>query len=129
MTSAFNQRTTKRDSATIYVPHRGDIVWLDFDPQAGHEQAGRRPAIVLSHRDYNSRTRLAIICPITSQYKPYPFIVPLPEHTLPKPSYVLADQVKSLDWSKRNIALITHAPRVALEQITAFAVGIVQGLG
>ena len=61
-----------------YVPHRGDVVWIDFDPQAGREQAGRRPAIILSDKKYNARSELVVLCPITSQLKPYPFLVPLP---------------------------------------------------
>ena len=110
-----------------YIPHRGDIVWLDFDPQAGREQAGRRPAFVLSDRKYNERSELMLLCPITSQYKPYPFVVALPETLLPKPSYVLSDQVKSLDWTKRNVAFITKAPADSLAQVTVFASGIVEG--
>lgn len=110
-----------------YVPHRGDIVWIDFDPQAGREQAGRRPAFVLSDRRYNERSELLVLCPITSQYKPYPFVVALPETLLPKPSYVLADQVKSFDWTKRNVAFITTAPIEAIRAVTVFAKGIIEG--
>ncbi len=113
--------------ASSYVPHRGDIVWIDFDPQAGHEQSGRRPAFILSDKEYNRRASLVIICPITSQLKPYPFVVALPPTLLPKASYVLADQVKSLDWRQRNTAFITKAPIAAIEDVTQFAVGIVQG--
>lgn len=112
---------------TSYIPHRGDLVWIDFDPQAGREQAGRRPAIILSDKKYNARSELVILCPITSQLKPYPFIVALPPNILPKPSYALADQVKSLDWTKRNVSFIAKAPAKAVEEITALSVGIVQG--
>jgi mRNA interferase MazF len=112
---------------STYVPHRGDVVWIDFDPQAGHEQAGRRPAIILSDREYNRRSSLVILCPITSQLKPYPFIVALPPTLLPKESYVLADQVKSMDWRQRNTSFITKAPITVVEEVTQFVTGIVQG--
>jgi mRNA interferase MazF len=82
-----------------YVPNAGDIVWLSFDPQAGHEQAGHRPAVVLSPSAYNAKTSLMICCPMTSQIKNYPFEVRIAGAS---PSAVLADQVKSLDWRKRG---------------------------
>ncbi len=110
-----------------YVPHRGDVVWIDFDPQAGHEQAGRRPALILSDKKYNARSSLVVLCPITSQLKPYPFVVALPPTLLPKASYVLADQVKSLDWRQRNASFIIKAPTNAVDEVTLFAVGIAQG--
>ena len=113
--------------SAAYVPARGDVVWIDFDPQAGHEQAGRRPALILSDKKYNARSSLVVLCPITSQQKPYPFVVALPPTLLPKASYVLADQVKSLDWRQRNASLIVKAPTNAVDEVTLFAVGIVQG--
>ena len=82
-----------------YVPDAGHIVWLSFDPQAGHEQAGHRPAVVLSPSAYNAKTSLMICCPMTSQIKNYPFEVRIAGAS---PSAVLADQVKSLDWRKRG---------------------------
>jgi mRNA interferase MazF len=82
-----------------YVPDAGDIVWLSFDRQAGHEQAGRRPAVVLSPSAYNAKTSLMICCPMTSQIKNYPFEVRIAG---PSSSAVLADQVKSFDWRKRG---------------------------
>lgn len=82
-----------------YVPDAGDIVWLDFVPQAGHEQSGHRPALVLSPAAYNARTRLMLCCPMTTKVKGYPFEVILAGR---KPSAVLADQVKSLDWKARR---------------------------
>jgi mRNA interferase MazF len=85
--------------ARSYVPDAGDIVWLSFDPQAGHEQAGHRPAVVLSPSAYNAKTSLMICCPMTSQIKNYPFEVRIAGAN---PSAVLADQVKSLDWRKRG---------------------------
>jgi mRNA interferase MazF len=84
-----------------YIPARGDIIWLTFNPQAGHEQAGRRPALVLSPSEYNEKVWLAILCPITSQIKGYPFEVEIPDG-LPVTGVVLADQGKSLDWKARQ---------------------------
>jgi mRNA interferase MazF len=92
-----------------YVPQRGDAVWITLNPQAGHEQAGRRPAVVLSPQAYNSRVGLAILCPVTSRIKGYPFEVPLPAG-LPLTGAILADQVKSLDWRARNAELICALP-------------------
>ena len=82
-----------------YVPEAGDVVWLQFDPQAGHEQAGHRPALVLSPARYNAIRGMMICCPMTTQIKNYPFEVVIAG---PSPSAVLADQVKSLDWRKRR---------------------------
>jgi mRNA interferase MazF len=93
-------------SSSAYCP---EIVWLDFDPQAGREQAGRRPAYVLSPRKYNQRTGLALVCPITSQVKGYPFEVRLPEGLAVKGA-ILADHVKSLSWMARNAAYICSSP-------------------
>jgi mRNA interferase MazF len=82
-----------------YVPDAGDVVWLTFDPQAGHEQAGRRPALALSPAAYNAKTSLVVCCPMTTQIKNYPFEVVIAGTPA---SAVLADQVKSLDWRKRR---------------------------
>ena len=84
-----------------YCPKRGDIVWLAFSPQAGHEQAGHRPALVLSPEAYNRKVGLALFCPITSQVKGYPFEVQVPSGCAVA-GVVLADQVKSLDWRARR---------------------------
>lgn len=84
-----------------YVPDRGDVVWLQFTPQAGHEQVGHRPALVLSPASYNRRSGLMLCCPITSRVKGYPFEVALGEGQ-PLGGVVLADQVKSLDWKARQ---------------------------
>ncbi len=92
-----------------YVPDRGDLVWLRFDPQAGREQAGHRPALILSPRAYNERTRLALMCPVTGQVKGYPFEVLLPPG-FPVSGAILADQVKSLDWRARRARLAGKAP-------------------
>ena len=84
-----------------YVPERGDVVWITFNPQAGHEQVGRRPALVLSPKAYNGKVGLALLCPVTSQVKGYPFEVGIPEG-LPVSGVILSDQVKSLDWRARK---------------------------
>ena len=88
-------------SSRTYSPDRGDIVWIEFSPQAGHEQAGRRPALVVSPGTYNKKVGLAILCPITNQVKGYPFEVMLPDG-LPIQGVVLSDQAKSLDWRARR---------------------------
>ncbi len=93
-----------------YVPDRGDIIWVTFNPQAGHEQAGRRPALVLSPAAYNSRVGLAILCPITNQEKGYPFEVKLPEDVGIR-GVVLSDHVKNLDWRAREAKFISKAPK------------------
>jgi mRNA interferase MazF len=90
-----------------YVPDRGDVVWLTFNPQAGHEQAGRRPAVVLSPRTYNARVGLALFCPVTSKEKGYPFEVRLPADANVT-GVILADQVKSLDWRERGAELLAR---------------------
>ena len=91
-----------------YVPDAAHIVWLTFSPQAGHEQAGRRPALVLSPRRYNERTGLALLCPITSRIKGYPFEVALPAAGTVR-GVVLADQIKSLDWRARDVRFEAEA--------------------
>ena len=96
--------------ARRYVPARGDIVWITFNPQAGHEQSGRRPALVLSPSSYNGKVGLAIFCPITSQVKGYPFEVAIPFGSTLR-GVVLADQVKSLDWRVRKAEFVCKLPR------------------
>ena len=98
-----------------YVPQRGDVVWITLNPQSGHEQAGRRPAVVLSRGIYNEKVELAILCPITNQIKGYPFEVLMPDG-LPVNGVILADQIKSLDWRVRNAEWICTLPsRVVVE--------------
>lgn len=99
-----------------YAPQRGDVVWLTFSPQAGHEQAGRRPAVVLSPSAYNARVGLAILCPITSQIKGYPFEVTIP-NALPVSGVILADQAKSLDWQARGAEFICALPPATVSEI------------
>ncbi|MDY6892693.1 MAG: endoribonuclease MazF [Chloroflexota bacterium] len=96
-------------SPESFVPDRGDVVWITFNPQAGHEQTGRRPAVVLSPAAYNNKVGLAILCPITSQIKGYPFEVIAPAG-LGISGAILADQVKSVDWRARNADLICSLP-------------------
>jgi mRNA interferase MazF len=99
-----------------YVPERGDLIWLDFDPHSGREQAGRRPAIVLSPASYNEKTRLMVACPITSHAKRYPFEVSLPDK-LPISGVILADHVKSLDWVGRQAEFIDQVPDDVLADV------------
>ena len=99
-----------------YVPERGDAVWITLNPQAGHEQAGRRPAVVLSPSAYNGKVGLAILCPITNQIKGYPFEVVLPSG-LAVTGAILSDQVKSLDWRARNASFICALPPVTVTEV------------
>lgn len=92
-------------SSKVYVPDRGDVVWVDFDPQTGREQAGRRPALVISPVSYNRASGLAVMCPITNRIKGYPFEVPLPAG-LSVTGVVLSDQLKSQDWRTRKVEFI-----------------------
>jgi mRNA interferase MazF len=101
---------------TAYVPERGHVIWLTFTPQAGHEQAGRRPAVVLSPGSYNRRVGLAIVCPLTSQQKGYPFEVTLPDG-LPVTGVVLSDQVKNLDWRARRAEFICALPNTTMSEV------------
>lgn len=103
---------------TPYIPERGDVVWLNFTPQAGHEQAGRRPAVVLSPAGYNGRTGLMLCCPITSQVKGYPFEVAVAGDTGVS-GVILADQVKSLDWLARQAEREGRTSRAVIERTLA----------
>lgn len=100
----------------VYYPQQRDIIWLDFNPQIGREQANRRPALVLSPSEYNRKVQLAIVCPITNQIKGYPFEVLMPEG-LAVSGVILADQIKSFDWRARNAEFICQAPIVTVEQV------------
>ena len=99
-----------------YIPQCGDVVWITLNPQAGHEQAGRRPTVVLSPRNYNGKTGMAILCPITNQIKGYPFEVIIPAD-LPVAGAILSDQVKSLDWRARNTELICSLPHETISEV------------
>jgi mRNA interferase MazF len=102
--------------ARRYVPSRGDAVWITFNPQAGHEQAGRRPALVVSPASYNGKVGLAVLCPITSQVKGYPFEVTIPSG-LKVGGVILSDQVKSLDWRIRRAEFICKLPQETLIEV------------
>jgi mRNA interferase MazF len=99
-----------------YIPNTGDIVWITFNPQAGHEQAGRRPALVLSPETYNRKVSLAILCPVTSQIKGYPFEVLIPDG-LDIIGVILSDQVKNLDWKARQAKFICKIPQSAMDEV------------
>lgn len=99
-----------------YTPDRGDVVWITLNPQAGHEQAGRRPAVVLSPGAYNARVGLALFCPVTSKAKGYPFEVRIPAG-LPVSGAILADQLKSLDWRARQAELVAQLPPQTTEEV------------
>ena len=100
----------------LYIPSKGDVVWLDFSPQAGHEQSGNRPALCLSPKEYNEKTGLAIFCPITSQSKGYPFEVSIPDN-ITIHGVVLSDQLKSLDWRTRNARFACTLPDKQLTEV------------
>ena len=99
-----------------YVPDRGDLVWMNFTPQAGREQAGNRPALVVSPKAYNEKVGLAVVCPITSRVKGYPFEVLLPPG-LPVQGAVLADHLKNLDWRIRQVRLKGRAPKPVVAEV------------
>ncbi len=101
-----------------YVPDRGDLVWLRFDPAEGHEQAGHRPAVVLTKRDYNARIGLALFCPVTSKAKGYPFEVRLPDG-ISTSGVVLSDHVHSLDWKARGARFIEKLPPAGMSSVLA----------
>ena len=101
-----------------YLPDAGDFVWLTFDPQAGREQAGRRPALVLSPQSYNAKSGLAIVCPVTTQVKGYPFEVAVPAG-MRATGAILADHVKSVDWKARRAEKLGRCPDDAIYEVRA----------
>ncbi|MFI8482122.1 endoribonuclease MazF [Pseudomonas sp. NPDC078700] len=105
-----------------YIPDSGDIVWLYFDPQAGHEQAGHRPALVLSPATYNHKTGLMLCCPMTSQLKGYPFEVEIDGE---RAAAVLADQVKSLDWKAHKVEFKGKVSQVELSAVRVRAIALI----
>ena len=107
-----------------YIPDRGDIVWLNFTPQTGHEQRGKRPALVLSPKIYNEKTSLCICVPITSKVKGYPFEVAMPSTVLIK-GVVLSDQIKNLDFRAREIEFICKAPKKVIALVQANILALV----
>ncbi len=101
-----------------YCPKRGDVVWISFTPQAGHEQAGHRPALVLSPESYNRKVGLAVLCPVTSQVKDYPFEVPIPDG-MKVSGAILSDQVKSMDWRVRKASRLCSLPESTVQHVLA----------
>ena len=108
-----------------YVPDRGDIVWLDLNPQAGQEKSGRRPACVVSPKNYNRKTGFALICPVTSRVKGYPYEVLIPEGLIIS-GVILSDQIKSLDWRVRKADYICALPEDAFEEIQGKALTLIE---
>jgi mRNA interferase MazF len=101
-----------------FVPDAGDLIWLTFDPHAGHEQAGRRPALVLSPKSYNQKSGLALVCPVTNQIKGYPFEVQIPAGCGVSRA-ILVDQLKSLDWKARQASRIGIVPSGIVNEVLA----------
>ena len=108
-----------------YILAQGDIVWLQFNPQADHEEAGRRPALVISLKEYNRKVGLALFCPVTSQVKGYPFEVLLPSG-LAASGAVLSDQVRSLDWRVRKAERLCIAPEGVVEEVLGKILALVR---
>ena len=101
-----------------YIPRSGDLIWLDFDPQSGREQAKRRPALVITDETYNRASGLVVVCPLTSRRKPYPFVVPVSVDKIE--GAVLVDHLKSLDWAARRAQFHSKADPALLAQARAY---------
>lgn len=99
-----------------YIPKRGDVVYINMSPQAGHEQAGVRPALVLSPEAYNKKVGLAILCPITKQVKGFPFEVAIPEK-LAVSGVILSDQIRTVDWKARNVSFKCKLPKDTVDHV------------
>ncbi|MFH1856768.1 MAG: type II toxin-antitoxin system PemK/MazF family toxin [Candidatus Omnitrophota bacterium] len=99
-----------------YIPRKGDFIALTFDPQSGHEQKGRRPALVISNTLFNQKTGLSIVCPITNKDRNYPFHIKIPD-SVPLTGYVMVDQVKSVDYHSRKVKFIESAPSELLNEV------------
>ena len=110
---------------TRYVPEAGDVIWLDFDPQSGREQAKRRPALVLTEQIYNRASGLAVVCPLTSKRKTYPFALPTVVDEVE--GAILVDHLKSLDWAARRAKLHTKADPALLKKVRGY-VGVLLGI-
>ena len=106
-----------------FVPDRGDIVWLDFNPVRGHEQGGRRPALVLSTREYNAIAKLAIVCPVTSHIKGYPFEIPFKTKNIS--GVILADHVRNVDWVERHADKIGTVSEAVMTEVQEYIQKIV----
>jgi mRNA interferase MazF len=109
-----------------YIPERGDVVWISLNPRAGHEQVGRRPAVVVSPRSYNGKVGLGLFCPITSQVKGYPFEVAIPAGS-PVNGVVLADQVRSLDWRVRRAEFSGRLPADTSAEVVGKLTALLEG--
>ena len=103
--------------AKRYIPDSGDLVWINFDPTKGHEQNNTRPAIVLSPKKYSQKTSLAVVCPVTSQGKGYPFEVLLETKRIS--GVILSDQIRTIDWKARPVKFVCRSPKGTLEQVRA----------
>ena len=101
-----------------FVPDRGDVVWVDMNPQAGHEQSGRRPAVVVSPKSYNAKVGLALLCPITSRVKGYAFEVPIPDGLAAR-GVILSDQIRNVDWRARNASFMGRLPPAIIRDTLA----------
>jgi mRNA interferase MazF len=101
-----------------YVPEAGDVVWLDFDPQAGREQGKRRPALVLTDQGYNRASGLIVVCPLTSKRKPYPFALPIVVNNVE--GAVLVDHLKSMDWKARDVAFHSKADPALVSKVRGY---------
>lgn len=110
---------------TRYVPRAGDVVWIDFDPQAGREQAKRRPALVITEQSFNQASGLALVCPLTSRRKPYPFALPAVLDAIE--GAVLVDHLKSLDWAVRKAAFHSKADPALLARVRSY-LGVLLGI-
>jgi mRNA interferase MazF len=108
-----------------YIPRAGDIIWLDFDPQAGREQAKRRPALVITDRTYNQASGLVVVCPLTSRRRPYPFALPVMIDKVD--GAVLVDHLKSLDWAARKADFHSKADSALLAEVRAY-LGVLLGI-
>ncbi|WP_081972569.1 type II toxin-antitoxin system PemK/MazF family toxin [Leptolyngbya sp. KIOST-1] len=100
----------------MYVPQRGDFIWLRFDPQAGHEQIGNRPALVVSHDRFNAKLGFAVVCPISNTQRQNPFYIPIPTGN-PVTGVIMADQLRSLDFKARQAQFIAHCPNLLLQDV------------
>ena len=99
-----------------YVPQKGDFVSLSFDPQSGYEQKGRRPALVVSNTQFNVKTKLAMVCPITNTFRNIPFHVPIPQE-VSLTGYIMVEQIKSVDYTSRQVAFIEKSPNSLLYEV------------
>jgi mRNA interferase MazF len=108
-----------------FIPQQGDIIYLDFDPQAGHEQKDRRPALVVSNYTYNKITRMALVCPITNTNRRFPLHVGLDDRTQSN-GFIMCEQVKALDISTRNASLKEKAPEDIVQEVFDILYGIIE---